>query len=500
MSVTSRIRSSGDARVRFLRGASLLAEQRWDQALGEFEAALALDPSLSEAHVNLGFLHERAGRLIEAATAYDRATALDPTLHVAFFNLGAVLMKLCAFEPALAVVERAVALKPDDPETLLALANIRRFRNELDEAEAACRQALGLRPDYVNAWINLANVHRAQNRIADALAACDRALELLPDSPPAHVNKAMALLVSGRLAEGWPHGEYRHGLGIEGAGRHSGLPSWSGQESVTGRSVLLHGEQGLGDSIQFGRYIPLVAQRGATVTVEVQPALKRLFAASFPNVAAVLVPGDSAPPCDLHCALGSLPHAFRTEIETIPAKVPYLGVPPECRDRARSILGNRRRPRIGVAWSGSFGHPNDANRSMPFSTFRAMLGGATGAEVFCIKKEMTTADARELAATPSVVNLQPHLGDLADTAGVIEELDLVIAVDTGVAHLAGALGRPVWILLPFSPDWRWLLERGDSPWYPTARLFRQPRAGAWEPVMADVAAGLVAWIAAFVAR
>jgi hypothetical protein len=266
-------------------------------------------------------------------------------------------------------------------------------------------------------------------------------------------------------------------------------PSWLGEGALDGRTVLLHAEQGLGDTLQFVRYAPLVARRGARVLLEVQPPLLPLLS-GFEGVASVLAQGTKLPAFDLHCPLLSLPLAFGTEIDSIPAKIPYIGVSDSRRAKWRERLGAREMPRIGIAWAGSTAHRNNAKRSLALAQFASLLS-TPGVEFVSLQKELSEPDAGLLPDFGNVLQLGEELADFADTAAVIERLDLVISADTSVAHLAGAIGKPVWILIPLAPDFRWLLAREDSPWYPTARLFRQQRLGDWNSVLGRVRTALV---------
>ena len=482
--------SASAARELFAQGNSFREQGRWHDALTAFRAAIAADPGLAQAHVNVGYILEQTGDLDGAAAAYTTAVKLVPELHAAVFNLGSVSIKRGDFDGAVIAARRAVALQPDHALSHLLLANVHRLRNELAEAERACRQAIVLAPERADGWTNLANILRAQNRIADALLASDHALSLDPDSAPAHINKAMALLVLGDLRAGWPHAEYRHVLKLGGAGRELPLPKWDGRQSLAGKRILLHAEQGFGDSIHFLRYVPGVCALGARVTVELQPPLVALAQASFGGMAAVISRGDPLPAFDLHCPLPSLPWAFETDLATIPANTPYLNVPAAYRKRWTDLRGDSPALKVGLAWCGNPTHPNDENRSIRLAQLVPIVRESTGATFYSLKKDMPAADAAILETVREVTNLAPRLENFADAAAAIEQLDLVIAVDTSVAHLAGALGKPVWVLLPFSPDWRWLLEREDSPWYPTARLFRQSRPGNWDPVVAQIGKAL----------
>ncbi|MDH5254676.1 MAG: tetratricopeptide repeat protein, partial [Gammaproteobacteria bacterium] len=339
---------------------------------------------------------------------------------------------------------------------------------------------------------NLGNALQAAGRIEDALRSHDRALALKPDFADARWNKAFALLLQGDYAAGWPLFESRWDLAgnpcdPEGSTR----PLWLGDAPLAGRTLLVRHEQGLGDTLQMLRYVPVLAARGARVLVQVPRALADL-AATVPGVASVTVFGEPPPAHDLQIPCMSLPLACRTTLATIPADVPYLAVPDASRAIWAGRLGVRGgadgQRRVGLAWSGSAEHRNDRQRSLPFHLLVPLLSLA--AEFHSLQKDYRPGDAGQLAATGRLRDWSADLRTLADTAGLIDALDLVITVDTAVAHLAGALGKPVWLLLPSAPDYRWMLGRADSLWYPTMRLFRQPAAGAWDPVLREVSAAL----------
>ena len=470
----------------FAAGNAHSAAGRSAEARAEFQAALALCPDLAEAGFNLGIEWERSEALEEARDAYQQAAAARPHLPEVHFALGNVCFKTRRWPEAVAAYRTALALREDFVPAWLNLGNALRMLNQLAAAQECYERVAVLRPDSADAPVNLANVCRAQNRLPEAQAAAERALALAPESPEAHLNLAMTLLVAGDLRAGWPHAEYRHAWKLGGAGRKFPQPRWDGTASLAGRRILLHGEQGFGDTLQFVRYVPLIAQRGAIVHVEVQPALRSLLAASLPEAASVRAFGEPLPEFDLHCPLPSLPGAFGTSLDTIPARVPYVQVPPEVRNRWQGYRPDAPGPRIGVAWAGNPTHPNDGNRSLTLAEFQSALAGLPPITFISLKKERTSDEAALLARSPGWQDPAVRLEDFSETAALIAQLDLVIAVDTSVAHLAGALGKPLWVLLPFSPDWRWLLGRKDSPWYPTARLFRQPRTGDWDSVLREV--------------
>jgi len=485
MSTESARKPGQSAEALFHQGNRLRAEGRNADAEAAFRAALAARPAFAEAELNLGHLCELSDRLDEAFAWYERAAAHGPGLADAWQNLGNICCKRQRFAEAETAYRRALDQRPDWAVAWLNLGNALRMQQRLEDAIAAYRRVVALRPDSADGHVNLAHAYRALNRLDEARAECARALALNPASPEAHLNAAMVHLVAGDYRAGWPHAEYRHALKLGGAGREFRQPQWKGHEPLAGRCILLHGEQGFGDTLQFVRFAPLVAARGARVILEVQPALRDLLAAT-PGMDSVQALGSPLPEFDLHCPLPSLPLALGIELASLPRQVPYVEPPAGRVARWKDRLGAGPGPTIGFAWSGNPSHPNDFNRSIPSERFGRIFDGVGGARLVCLKREVAAGEMALLAGRPNVSVPAAELADFADTAALVSQLDLVLAVDTSVAHLAGALGRPVWVLLPFAPDWRWLLDREDSPWYPTARLFRQPRLGDWDSVIEQV--------------
>jgi tetratricopeptide (TPR) repeat protein len=327
-------------------------------------------------------------------------------------------------------------------------------------------------------------------RAEEALESFDRALALKPDLAEAHWNKALLLLELGDFARGLPEYEWRWRRESELKPRDFTQPAWRGEE-LGGRTILLHSEQGFGDSIQLLRYVPMVAAKGGRVVLEIPDSLMPLVGRRD-GVVAMVKPGAPLPPFDLHCPLMSLPLAFGTTLATVPAQVPYLQVPVERAADWRDRLPGTGRPRVGLVWSGKPTHKNDHNRSIALHRLAPLLS-LSGIDFVSLQREYREADMAALAASRNLRRLDAALADFADTAAVVEAVDLVITVDTAVAHLAGALGKPVWILVSSIQDWRWLLQREDSPWYPTARLFRQPEIGDWDSVIGRLARELAAF-------
>jgi len=485
----------------------LSLQGKLDEAVAGYRRALALKPELAEAHSNLGNAYKAQGRLELAVGCYERALALKPEFVEAHSNLGNALKAQGRLDEAESCYGRALRLNPGYADAHFNLGNTLMEQNRLAEAEASYRRALDLKPEFAEAEFNLGNALRDQGRVDEAAACFDLALALKPDYADAHWNRALAQLLLGDFEAGWRNFEWRRSQ--QAAPHTFAQPQWRGEPlRVAGRAarILLHAEQGLGDNVQFLRYVPLVQAVGGEVILSLPASLRRM-AALLPGVAALVTSWDELPAFDFHCPLMSLPLAIGTTLETVPAVVPYLSVPQEARDGAAALAWPAGL-RVGLAWAGNPDHSNDRNRSMQLSQFEPLLG-VEGVHFFSLqmgkaveqlsalldsqpdRKERGEGGApRERGAT--VADLASRNSDLAETAAQIEQLDLVIAVDTAVAHLAGALGKPVWVLLPFTPDWRWMREREDSPWYPTMRLFRQPSMGDWETVIGHVRTQLCA--------
>jgi len=471
------------AEAHYNRGVILHELGRHREALASFERALALKPAYAEAWVNRGNALDTLARPQEALACYERATALRPDLAAAHFNLGNALCAAGRREDALESYARALALKSDYAVAWNNRANVLRELGRSEEALAHYERALTLKPDYADALLNRGIVLSALNRHEEAEACYTRVLTLLPGHAEAHYCVSLHRLLTGDFARGWEAYEWRWRVHDAEALPPYAPPLWLGQENLAGKTILLHAEQGYGDTLQFCRYAAPVAALGARVILVVQPPLKSLLS-RLAGPVQVLAAGETLPPSDYHCPLMSLPLAFHTDLQSIPGRAPYLTADPARVAAWRARLGAAAAPRVGLAWSGRPTHRNDAQRSIPLAAFAALL--EAGMTFVSLQKELRKEDQATLAAVPGLTHFGEGLQDYDDTAALIDYLDLVIAVDTSVAHLAGALGKPVWILLPSNPDWRWLLEREDSPWYPTARLFRQTRMGDWGSVIRRV--------------
>jgi tetratricopeptide (TPR) repeat protein len=468
---------------------------RLDMALESYDKALVLKPDFLEAHVNRGNVLERLDRQEDAVRAFDAAIAVRPTSAEAHSNRAKALNDLKRSEEALPSAERAIALRPDYAEAhnhqALALYDLRRMA----EALAACDQAIALDPEYAEAHNNRGIALFDLRRLEEALASYDRALILRPDFPEAHLNRATSLLSLGDLQPGFQEYRWRwRTRNFRPLAPRLHWSAWEG-EDFAGKSILLHGEQGFGDHLQFVRYAPLVAARAGRVTLLTEPPLVRLFR-SIPEIDVTdTLPGDAV--FDIHAPLMDLPRLFGTTLATVPAATPYLA--PDAADLATwsERLSGQRGLKVGLVWAGDThkGRPAgaavDRRRSLRLEQF-APLSEVENVTFYSLQKGEPAAQASHPPPGLALIDLTAGLRDFADTAALIANLDLVIAVDTAVAHLAGALGKPVWILSRYEGDWRWLNGREDSPWYPTARVFHQRAAGAWDEVVDRVVATLAA--------
>ncbi|MDD5176418.1 MAG: tetratricopeptide repeat protein [Sterolibacterium sp.] len=467
------------------RGISLLNLGRHEEAIVSFNRAIELTPDYFEAFINRGIALPTQERHEEALVSFDRAIVLRPGNGVAHNSRGMSLLHMGRYEEAIACFDRAIELVPNYFEAFnnrgFALPYVGRYEEALDSLDHAIDDQ---EEDSFDARNIRGNVLRDLKRHEEALESYRQALDLRPEDATAHYNESMCLLQMGNFSEGWKKLEWRWQTErYKKDKRDFPQPLWLGKQDLCGRTILLHAEQGLGDTIQFCRYSKLLAAQGATVILEVQPELKSMLI-NLAGVSQIIARGELLPDFDYHCPLLSLPLAFNTRLDSIPAEKCYLRSDPEYLNIWQAKLGRKTLPRIGLAWSGNRLFGNDHNRSIPLSNFVKLL--SAHAQFICIQKDVRATDSPILDERKDIAQFGTDLHDFSDTAALVDLMDLVISVDTSVAHLAGALGKPVWLLLPFNPDWRWLLDRNDSPWYPSATLFRQSRSNDWNEVFERV--------------
>jgi tetratricopeptide (TPR) repeat protein len=482
------------------RGLILARLRRYEAALESYDHAIALNPELAVAHSNRGIVLKELKQLDAALASYDRAIALKADFAEAHSNRGIVLKDLQQLDAALASCNRAILLKADFPEAHSNRGLVLKDLEQLDAALASYDRAIALKGDFAEAYSNRGLVLQDLHLFDAALTSFAQAVAINRDFAAAYFNRAMASLLTGDFESGWRDFEWRW----QGAGgpimarRRVAQPCWLGKESLKGKTILLCSEQGLGDTLQFCRYARLVADLGARVILEVQKPLQSLLT-SLEGAAQVLACGEALPEFDYYCPLVSLPLAFKTTLSTIPARVPYLRSDVQKARYWRKKLGEKRRFRVGLVWSGGFRPdqpelwPVNRRRNIPLAKLAPLQHPEV--EFYSLQKgQPGESELAELTAKkwhgPPMADFTGLLHDFSDTAAFIEQLDLVISVDTSTAHLAGALGRPVWILNRFDSCWRWLLKRTDSPWYPTVRLYRQSTAGDWDGVVERVRADL----------
>jgi tetratricopeptide (TPR) repeat protein len=444
-------------RIDFLysRGETLHCLNRYSAALADFERAVSLSPERADVHNNCGSLLKLLGRNSDALASFDRSIALAPDFAAAHFNRGVVLQDLRRYGEALASYDQAILAKGD----------------------------------YADAYANKGCILRELGAYGAALESHRQALTINPQHVEARFNSALVLLLLGDFSAGWTLYESRwQTTALRASCRGFEQPMWDGQLSLSGKTILLHAEQGFGDTVQFCRYLSMVQAQAGQVIIEVQPALVGLLA-PLAGTAIIKARGEALPAFDIHCPLMSLPLVFATTLASIPDLVPYLTVDPFALQEWQERLGEPVRRRIGLVWAGSREHTNDYKRSIPLARLLPLL--ALDAEFHCLQKLVLPEDKAVLLKR-GVFCHEEELDDFSDTAALVSLMDLVISVDTAVAHVAGALGKPVWMLLPFSPDFRWLTERTDTPWYRSVRLFRQGRLDDWDGVVSRVLEALSA--------
>jgi hypothetical protein len=436
--------------------------------------------------------HQQAGRSTEAESL--ALSALDhwPNQPQLLLVLGLICTQQRRFEEAIRWLRQAVTVSPGDAKMWSNYGYALKSAGKIQEAMSAYDRGVELEPSYLQGRHNRAVLLAEMHRIDEALRELDVILQANPDWGDAHFSRALALLLVERFEEGWAEFEWLwRAKAFPYWKRVFPQPIWDGS-STAGKTILLHGDQGFGDAIQFVRYAAPLAARGARVIVEAHPALMELFA-GVAGVSAIVRHGDELPAFDFHAPLLAMPRLLRTTLQTIPADVPYLSVDPVRREawKARLAEGGEGQ-KVGIVWAGNPDHTRDLHRSLRFEELSGLFSAAP-VKWFSLQVGKAVGSLAGAPRGVQIVDLSPHIRDFSDTAAAVSALDLLISVDTSVAHLAGALARPVWLFLPFCPDFRWMLERNDSPWYPTMRLFREKRFGDRAPVIAEMAAELARW-------
>ena len=488
-------------------GVALKEHGKFDEAITSYRQALSLKPDYAEAHNNLGAAFKEQGKLDEAIASYKHAITLKQDYAEAYYNLANALKIHGKTDEAIKSYKQAITLKQDYTDAYVNLGIIFQEQGKFDDVIACYRQAISLKPDYAEAHNNLGGALQEQGKLNEAIASFDRAIAIKPDYAEAHTNRSFTLLLTENFEQGWSEYEWR--LRAKNRSAHTfQQPGWDGSP-LNGKSILVHAEQGLGDTIQFVRYLPMVRARGGYVIFKCQPDLLRLLRnyKGFDEIIEQIPTNESAVQFDVHIPLLSLPGIFGTRLNTIPSDTPYIPVNSNLVSQWKLKLGNNDDYKIGIVWAGNPKHKGDRKRSCSLADF-APLADIPGLTFYSLQKGTVSVEAFNPPENMKLINLEGELNDFADTAAVITNLDVVISVDTAVAHLAGAIGKTVWTLLPFAPDWRWLQNRDDSPWYPRPRqnaiglanglagragmrLFRQTRPNDWGGVFEQVKKALI---------
>jgi tetratricopeptide (TPR) repeat protein len=469
------------AEAYYNRGNILREFERLEEALSSYDRAIALKPNYAEAYSSRGIALKDLKRSEAALVSCDRAIALKPDLAEAHNNRGNALKDLKQFDGALASYDQAIALKPGIATVHHNRANVLMELQRTEEALASYDLAIALRADYAEAHSNRGTALRKLNRLKEALASYETAIALEPDLAGAYANQSLCSLLMGHFEQGLRQYEWRKKIEKPFGARSFLQPLWLGEPDLAGKTLFIHWEQGFGDTIQFCRYAKLVEPRGARVIMSVQQPLHGLLQKLSPTIE-IIDAEDTPAGFDYHCPLLSLPLALGTTLATIPAEQQYLSADAELRSAWSARLPAKSKPRIGVVWSGR--PVPDPYRSIELDRCVPLFD--LDAHWVCLQKEVRDGDLARLRQDGRIMFFGDDLRDFSDTAALLDLMDLVITIDTSVAHLAGAMGKPVWILLPYNPDWRWLLDRDDSPWYPSARLFRQSQIGDWTSVLDSV--------------
>jgi tetratricopeptide (TPR) repeat protein len=474
-------------------GVALQYLQRHEQAVTSFSKAIALRAALPQLRLNLGRSLHALGRHEEALAAFETALKLSPNSSDAAMNCGVELYELRRFDHALAMLRRAAALDPSNLDVHLNLGNVLLELNRHDEAISSIQKVIDERGGDVHALMNMANVLRDLHRYEEALPFYEQALAVRPRDVEVSWNRALCLLAMGDFERGWPGFEWRRqSASMSDLARVFTAPPWTGEEAIVGKTILLHAEQGLGDTIQFCRFATEISRMGAHVVLEAQRPLVRLLR-SLEGVSQVLAGGEDLPDCDFQLPLMSAPAVLGTRLDALPAHAAYLRADPVQVERWRPQIEAKRGFRIGLVWSGNTAFPNNHRRLVPLASLLEAL--PDGLQCWSLQKDVSAPDAELIDRSPLISTFENNDFDFEHTAAQIQLLDAVITVDTSVAHVSAALGKPTWLLVQWKADWRWMWGRADNPWYPSMRLFRQEAPGDWDSALQALARHLAAAMA-----
>jgi tetratricopeptide (TPR) repeat protein len=471
----------------YFLGVILQHKKDYDSAISSYRKTLHLNPHNPDVYYNLGLIFQDKAEADEAIKCYRQAIKLKPNFADVYYNLGLIFQDNAEADNAIANYKIFLQFNSKDADAYLNLGHAYQMKGQLDEAITYFQKAIQFNTDLPEAYCNLGSAFRDKVQPEVAIPYYQKAIQLYPDFADAHWGLARSLLLAGNFNQGWKEYEWRWKSTdyLKYSCFHRPVnftqPILNGSD-IAGHTVLIYAEQGLGDEIQFVRYAPLVAQHGAKVIIECHKELSTLLQ-PIESVKHVIVQGEPLPDFDVQCPLLTLPLVFNTTLENIPAKVPYIFVNPVLRQGWKDkIQQDNSKMKVGLVWNGNPKNKNDMNRSIPFSKISQFIH-CSDITFYSLQKGNAAEQSRNRPLGMKLVDLSEEINNFSDTAAIIENLDLTISVDTSVAHLAGALGKPIWTLIPFAPDWRWMLNREDSPWYPTMRLFRQLSPGDWESVI-----------------
>ncbi|MDY0101273.1 MAG: tetratricopeptide repeat protein [Bacilli bacterium] len=472
-----------NAEYLFKQGVILGELKQFDEAIKSYKKAININPDLADAYYNIGNILKELEEFSHALQNYDKAIFIQPDHENAYFNRGVILTILDRFDEALISYNKAISLKPNWADAYFKQALVLSELNRLDEALISHDKAMSFGVDNAKAYYKKGFFLKSLKRFDEALENYDHAITLDPNYPKTYLNKAMLLLLLGDFKKGFELYEWRFKKD-----HHFSQPLWLGEESLKGKTILLYNEQGLGDTIQFCRYAKQVVDLGAKVILQTQQSLIGLLR-GLNGISEFVTEGSVLPPFDYQCPLLSLPHALNTTIDTIPNNTAYLFSDKDIVDIWRDRIGIKTKLRIGIAWSGNAKHMNDHNRSIVLGDFIEKL--PKNYEYISLQKEIQDSDKKTLLVNPQIKHFEDSINDFSDTAAICELVDIVISVDTSIAHLSAAMGKQTWILLPYIPDWRWLLDRKDSPWYSSAKLYRQDKTRVWTSVLEQIKSDLL---------